>query len=60
MLNTAFCNVFSAQIQKKQKKKIKDRIRKELRNPSAMTTEEEEAVKNIWTLVRPDRWKLYR
>lgn len=39
---------------------MQNRIRQELRKPSAMTKEEEEAVENIWTLGLPDRWKLYR
>lgn len=60
MLSTAFCHVLSVQIQREQKRRIKNRIRKELKKPSVMTNEEEKAVKNIWTLGLPDRWKLYR
>lgn len=48
------------QTQKNQKKKIKNRIKQELRKTSAMTTEEEKEVEDIWTLGLPDRWKLYR
>ncbi|KAK2861853.1 hypothetical protein Q5P01_001386 [Channa striata] len=48
------------EIQKKQKKKIKYKIRKELGKSSAMTEEEEANVFNVWTLSLPDRWRLYR
>nr|XP_046239135.1 NFX1-type zinc finger-containing protein 1 [Scatophagus argus] len=48
------------EFQRKQKKKMKNRIRKELGKSSAMTEEEEEAVWDIWTLSLPDRWRLYR
>lgn len=53
-------SVLSVQIQQNQKRKIKNRIRKELKKTSAMTEEEEKAVLNIWTLSLPDRWRLYR
>ncbi|KAK2915291.1 NFX1-type zinc finger-containing protein 1 [Channa argus] len=48
------------EIQKKQKKKIKHKIQKELGKSSAMTEEEEANVNNIWTLSLADRWRLYR
>lgn len=47
-------------MQKRQKKKMKYKIRKELGKSSAMTEEEEENVFNVWTLSLPDRWRLYR
>ncbi|TNM88642.1 hypothetical protein fugu_004896 [Takifugu bimaculatus] len=47
-------------IQPNQKRKMKNRIRKELNKTSAMTEEEERAVDNIWILSLPDRWRLYR
>lgn len=53
-------SVLSVQIQQNQKRKIKNRIRKELNKTSAMTEEEEKAVDNIWNLSLPDRWRLYR
>lgn len=60
MWSSALCHAYLYQIQQNQKKKIKNRIRKELKKTSAMTEEEEKAVENIWTLSLPDRWKLYR
>lgn len=48
------------EIQRDQKKKMKNKIRKELRKSSTMTEEQEHAVVDIWTLALPDRWKLYR
>lgn len=53
-------SVSSVQIQQNQKRKIKNRIKKELKKTSAMTEEEEKAVDNIWFLNVPDRWRLYR
>ncbi|XP_034726304.1 NFX1-type zinc finger-containing protein 1 isoform X2 [Etheostoma cragini] len=48
------------EMQRAQKRKLKNKIRKELRNNSVMTKEEEDAVMDIWTLSKPDRWRLYR
>lgn len=48
------------EIQRDQKKKMKNKIRKELSKSSAMTKEEEEAVDDIWSLNLQDRWRLYR
>ncbi|XP_039653022.1 NFX1-type zinc finger-containing protein 1 isoform X2 [Perca fluviatilis] len=48
------------EMQRAQKRKLKNKIRKELRNSSVMTKEEEDAVLDIWTLSQPDRWRLYR
>uniref|UniRef100_A0A8C2WIA0 Zinc finger NFX1-type containing 1 n=1 Tax=Cyclopterus lumpus TaxID=8103 RepID=A0A8C2WIA0_CYCLU len=66
MVNTLrFCSAeltlfWCVQIQRSQKKKLKNRIRKELGKSSAMTETEEDAVLDIWTLSQPDRWRLYR
>ncbi|XP_069003772.1 NFX1-type zinc finger-containing protein 1 [Embiotoca jacksoni] len=48
------------QIQRKQRKKMKYRIRKELGKSSAMTEEEEDKVFDVWILNLQDRWRLYR
>ncbi|XP_042361275.1 NFX1-type zinc finger-containing protein 1 isoform X2 [Plectropomus leopardus] len=48
------------QMQRAQKKKMKNKIRNELGKSSAMTEEEEDAVLDIWTLSLPERWRLYR
>ncbi|XP_049446635.1 NFX1-type zinc finger-containing protein 1 isoform X2 [Epinephelus fuscoguttatus] len=48
------------EMQRDQKKKMKNRIKKELGKSTAMTKEEEAAVLDIWTLSLPDRWRLYR
>ncbi|XP_044066857.1 NFX1-type zinc finger-containing protein 1-like isoform X2 [Siniperca chuatsi] len=48
------------EMQRDQKRKKKNRIRKELGKSSAMTDKEEDAVLDIWTLSLPDRWRLYR
>ncbi|XP_033939060.1 NFX1-type zinc finger-containing protein 1 isoform X2 [Pseudochaenichthys georgianus] len=48
------------EMQRAQKKKLKHKIMRELGKSSAMTAEEENAVFDIWTLSRPDRWRLYR
>ncbi|XP_068568539.1 NFX1-type zinc finger-containing protein 1 [Cebidichthys violaceus] len=48
------------EIQRSQKRKLKNRIRAELGKSSAMTEAEEDAVLDVWTLSQPDRWRLYR
>ncbi|KAL2090898.1 hypothetical protein ACEWY4_013161 [Coilia grayii] len=48
------------EIQKQQKRKLKQVMHRELRKSSAMTEEEEAGVANIWTLLQKERWKLYR
>ncbi|XP_070758638.1 NFX1-type zinc finger-containing protein 1 isoform X2 [Enoplosus armatus] len=48
------------EMQREQKKKMKNKIRKELGKSSAMTDKEEDAIFDIWTLSLPDRWRLYR
>ncbi|KAM7422964.1 hypothetical protein PAMA_010818 [Pampus argenteus] len=48
------------EMQPAQKKKMKNKIRKELGKSMAMTDEEEENVLDIWTLSSQDRWRLYR
>ncbi|XP_040014742.1 NFX1-type zinc finger-containing protein 1 [Xiphias gladius] len=48
------------EIQRDQKKKMKNKIRKELGKSSAMTEEEADSIFDVWTLSRPDRWRLYR
>uniref|UniRef100_A0A673AYI1 NFX1-type zinc finger-containing protein 1-like n=1 Tax=Sphaeramia orbicularis TaxID=375764 RepID=A0A673AYI1_9TELE len=48
------------EIQRNQKKKIMNKIRKELAKSSTMTEQEERLIFDIWTLSQPDRWRLYR
>lgn len=48
------------EMQRDQKKKMKNKIRKELGKSSAMTDAEESAVLDIWMLSLPERWRLYR
>ncbi|XP_069390104.1 NFX1-type zinc finger-containing protein 1 isoform X2 [Paralichthys olivaceus] len=48
------------EMQREQRIKLKNNIRKELQNTSAMTEEEAEKVFDIWTLSLSDRWRLYR
>ncbi|XP_006782832.1 NFX1-type zinc finger-containing protein 1 [Neolamprologus brichardi] len=43
-----------------QRKKMKKKIRNEIRKTSAMTEREEDNVFDVWTLSQQDRWKLYR
>uniref|UniRef100_A0AAV2M8G7 NFX1-type zinc finger-containing protein 1 n=1 Tax=Knipowitschia caucasica TaxID=637954 RepID=A0AAV2M8G7_KNICA len=46
--------------QSDQKKKLKNKIKQELRKESTMSEEEERLNPDIWTLSGPDRWRLYR
>nr|XP_055068724.1 NFX1-type zinc finger-containing protein 1 isoform X2 [Misgurnus anguillicaudatus] len=48
------------QIQKHQKKKIKQMVKHELMKSSVMSDEEERRVQNVWNLDLKDRWRLYR
>ncbi|XP_051996715.1 NFX1-type zinc finger-containing protein 1-like [Xyrauchen texanus] len=48
------------QMQGHQKKRMKQMIRKELRNTSVMSDEEERRVRNVWNIDLKDRWRLYR
>ncbi|XP_070700533.1 NFX1-type zinc finger-containing protein 1 [Pempheris klunzingeri] len=48
------------EMQRDQKKRMKNKVRKELRKSTVMTEREEETVEDIWTLSLPDRWRLYR
>ncbi|KAM6927491.1 NFX1-type zinc finger-containing protein 1 [Xenentodon cancila] len=48
------------EIQREQKKKIRNKIRKELGKSSAMTENEEQNVLDVWRLRLEDRWRLYR
>ncbi|XP_070815806.1 NFX1-type zinc finger-containing protein 1 [Chaetodon trifascialis] len=48
------------EMQRDQKRKMKNKIRRELGKSSAMTEQEENAVLDIWTLSLLDRWRLYR
>ncbi|XP_029006831.1 NFX1-type zinc finger-containing protein 1 [Betta splendens] len=48
------------QMQKNQKKKMKRKVKNELKKSSAMTEAEEGYVYSVWTLSLPDRWQLYR
>uniref|UniRef100_A0A665VRZ3 Zinc finger, NFX1-type containing 1 n=1 Tax=Echeneis naucrates TaxID=173247 RepID=A0A665VRZ3_ECHNA len=47
-------------MQRAQKKKMKNKIRKELGKTSAMTVEEAENTADVWAITLPDRWRLYR
>lgn len=48
------------QMQRGQRKKLKNKIRKELGKSSTMTEQEEENVFDVWSLNLEDRWRLYR
>ncbi|CAB1415556.1 unnamed protein product [Pleuronectes platessa] len=48
------------EMQRDQRIKMKNNIRKELQSGSAMTEEEAVKVLDIWTLSLSDRWRLYR
>uniref|UniRef100_A0A1A7WMA6 Zinc finger, NFX1-type containing 1 n=2 Tax=Iconisemion striatum TaxID=60296 RepID=A0A1A7WMA6_9TELE len=48
------------QMPREQKKKMKNRIRKELGKSSAMTEAEERHIFDVWSLELQDRWRLYR
>ncbi|MBN3299873.1 ZNFX1 protein, partial [Amia calva] len=48
------------QTQRAQKKKMKQRVRRELLKSSAMSEEEEERLWDVWRLNLRDRWRLYR
>ncbi|XP_039590839.1 NFX1-type zinc finger-containing protein 1 [Polypterus senegalus] len=47
-------------MQREQKKRIKQRMKKELQKTSVMDKEEEEGIRDIWRLDLKDRWRLYR
>ncbi|KAM8916847.1 NFX1-type zinc finger-containing protein 1 isoform 1-T2 [Spinachia spinachia] len=48
------------EIQKLEKKRLKNQIKTELKKTSTMTEMEEHSVLNIWSLSQPDKWRLYR
>ncbi|XP_077192287.1 NFX1-type zinc finger-containing protein 1 [Paroedura picta] len=48
------------EVQRGQKKKMKEKAKKELSKPEAMTEAEAEAVGDIWQLDLDSRWDLYR
>ncbi|KAB5584014.1 hypothetical protein PHYPO_G00102520 [Pangasianodon hypophthalmus] len=48
------------EMQRHQKKKLKQTVQKELRKSEAMSEEEELQVWNVWQLKLKDRWRLYR
>ncbi|XP_072237874.1 NFX1-type zinc finger-containing protein 1 isoform X2 [Leuresthes tenuis] len=48
------------QMQRDQRRKMKNRIRKELGKSTAMTEEEEDSIYDVWSLSLGDRWRLYR
>uniref|UniRef100_A0A8C9W6D5 Zinc finger NFX1-type containing 1 n=1 Tax=Scleropages formosus TaxID=113540 RepID=A0A8C9W6D5_SCLFO len=48
------------QMQRDQKRKLKQRIRKELAKTTALSEEEEASIYDVWTLSLQERWKLYR
>lgn len=47
-------------MQRDQRKRMKNKIRKEIGRGLAMTGEEERNVFDVWSLSLEDRWKLYR
>ncbi|MCJ8729395.1 hypothetical protein PDJAM_G00105760 [Pangasius djambal] len=48
------------EMQRHQKKKLKQTVQRELRKSEAMSEEEELQVWNVWQLKLKDRWRLYR
>ncbi|XP_026856434.2 NFX1-type zinc finger-containing protein 1 [Electrophorus electricus] len=48
------------QVQRHQKRKLKQMVKRELRESSAMSIKEEGQVRNVWQLELKDRWRLYR
>uniref|UniRef100_UPI0037E7DECA NFX1-type zinc finger-containing protein 1 n=1 Tax=Semicossyphus pulcher TaxID=241346 RepID=UPI0037E7DECA len=48
------------EMQREQKRRMKNYIKRQLAETSTMTEREENAVADIWTLNMPDRWRLYR
>ncbi|KAL6112273.1 znfx1 [Pungitius sinensis] len=48
------------EVQRSEKKRLKNQIKAELKKTTTMTEMEEKAVLNIWSLSQPDRWRLYR
>ncbi|XP_072308697.1 NFX1-type zinc finger-containing protein 1-like [Eucyclogobius newberryi] len=46
--------------QPEQKRRIRNKIKQELKKDSTMTEEEAGLIADIWTLSVPDRWRLYR
>lgn len=48
------------EMQRHQKRKMKQMVQRELRKSSTMSEEEEEQVINVWQLTLKDRWRLYR
>ncbi|KAF4079021.1 hypothetical protein AMELA_G00188300 [Ameiurus melas] len=48
------------EMQRHQKKKIKQMAQKELKKSEVMSEEEEQKVWNVWQLNLKDRWRLYR
>ncbi|KAM4740439.1 NFX1-type zinc finger-containing protein 1 isoform 2-T2 [Anableps anableps] len=48
------------QMPRDQRRKMKNKIKKELGKSSAMTEQEEENVFDVWSLNLEDRWRLYR
>ncbi|KAL4624352.1 NFX1-type zinc finger-containing protein 1-like [Arapaima gigas] len=48
------------QMQRDQKRKLKQKIRRELAKTTALSEQEEKRVYDVWTLSLQDRWKLYR
>ncbi|CAJ1050338.1 NFX1-type zinc finger-containing protein 1 isoform X2 [Xyrichtys novacula] len=47
-------------IQPKERKRLKNVMKEELKKTSTMTEAQEAAVRDIWTLSMQDRWRLYR
>ncbi|XP_047203702.1 NFX1-type zinc finger-containing protein 1 isoform X1 [Girardinichthys multiradiatus] len=48
------------QMQRDQRRKMKNKIKKEIGKSSVMTEQEENNILNIWSLNLEDRWRLYR
>ncbi|XP_041672918.1 NFX1-type zinc finger-containing protein 1 isoform X2 [Cheilinus undulatus] len=48
------------QIQREERKRLKNYVKRELQETSTMTETEERFIQDIWTLSMQDRWRLYR
>lgn len=57
---TAYWGAFFLQITAAQRKKLKQKMKVELRKLSAMTELEAKAIQDLWQLDLSSRWRLYR
>ncbi|XP_062853233.1 NFX1-type zinc finger-containing protein 1 [Trichomycterus rosablanca] len=48
------------EMQRQQKKNMKQKIKKKLKEGPAMSEEEESRIRDIWRLNKTDKWRLYR